>query len=136
MVIAYVVALSPVLKGGVFKFIQEFQGYISPGIVAAFVFGFVVKKTPAAAGIAALVLSAPIYGLLQWKFAAVPYLHRMLWTLGLLTLVMACITAAKPLAGSKPLPVCREMDVRTAAAVYVWGAAVITAVVVVFVLFR
>jgi hypothetical protein len=44
------VALSPVLKGGVFTFIQEFQGYVSPGILAAFVFGFVVKRAPAAAG--------------------------------------------------------------------------------------
>jgi uncharacterized sodium:solute symporter family permease YidK len=38
--------------GGVFRYIQEFQGYISPGIVAAFVFGFIIKKAPPAAAVA------------------------------------------------------------------------------------
>jgi SSS family solute:Na+ symporter len=51
--------LSDLLKGGVFKFIQEFQGYISPGILAAFVFGFAVRRAPPAAGVTALVASAP-----------------------------------------------------------------------------
>jgi SSS family solute:Na+ symporter len=136
MVVACVVSLSPILKGGVFKFIQEFQGYISPGILAAFVFGFAVKKAPPLAGNAALVLSAPIYGLLQWQFGTVPYLHRMLWTFGLLLLAMALITAAKPLAQPKPLPVRQEMDVRTSPVVYVWGGVVIAAVVVFFLVFR
>ena len=136
MAVACGVSLSPILKGGVFKFIQEFQGYISPGIVAAFVFGFVVKPAPPAAGIAALVLSAPIYGLLQWQFAAVPYLHRMLWTLGILVGVMAAITFLKPLVHPKPLPVRREMDVRTEPAVYVWGSLVIAIVILGFVIFH
>ncbi len=32
------------------------------GILAAFVFGMIVKRAPAAAGIAALILCVPIYG--------------------------------------------------------------------------
>jgi SSS family solute:Na+ symporter len=136
MAVACVVALSPILKGGVFKFIQEFQGYISPGIVAAFVFGFAVKKAPAAAGIAALVLSAPIYGLLQWQFASVPYLHRMLWTLGLLVMVMALITLARPLKEPKPLPVRQDMDMRTSPGVFIAGALVIALVVAIFAVFH
>ncbi len=136
MVLACVVALSPILKGGVFKFIQEFQGYISPGIVAAFVFGFVVKRTPPAAGIAALLLSAPIYGGLQWQFSGVPYLHRMLWTLGCLVAIMSVITVAKPLAVPRILPIRAEMDARTEPVVYVCGAAVILAVLLLFVAFR
>lgn len=136
MAIACVVSLSPILKGGVFKFIQEFQGYISPGIVAAFVFGFAVKKAPPLAGNAALVLSAPTYGLLQWQFGDVPYLHRMLWTFALLLVAMALITAAKPLAEPKPLPVRQEMDVQTSPMVYVCGSIVIAMVAAFFILFR
>ena len=136
MMVACGVALSPILKGGVFKFIQEFQGYISPGIVAAFVFGFAVKKAPPAAGVAALVLSAPIYGLFQWQFDTVPYLHRMLWTLALLVLVMAIITAVRPLGQIKPLPVRQEMNERTAPLVYVAGAMVIAMVILFFIIFR
>ena len=119
-----------------FTFIQEFQGYISPGILAALVFGFVVRQAPPLSGNAALVLSAPIYGLLQWRYGDVPYLHRMLWTFGLLLLAMALITVSKPLAEPKPLPVRQAMDVRTSPVVYVCGAIVMTAVVAFFILFR
>lgn len=41
---ACAVAVSPILQGRVFRFIQEFQGYVSPGILAAFAFGFAVPK--------------------------------------------------------------------------------------------
>lgn len=136
MAVACFISLTPILKGGVFKFIQEFQGYISPGILAAFVFGFAVRKAPTAAGLAALVLSAPIYGLLQWQFGKVPYLHRMLWTFALLLLVMCLLTFIKPLNEPKPLPVRQEMNVRTESMVYVAGAVVIVAVVIFFVVFK
>jgi SSS family solute:Na+ symporter len=132
MALACVVSLTPVLKGGVFKFIQEFQGYISPGILAAFVFGFAVKKAPPAAGVAALVASAPVYGIMQLLWGDVPYLHRMSWTLGVLVAVMAVITAVAPLKEPKVLPVRREMDVRTEPVVYAWGALVMLAVVAFF----
>jgi SSS family solute:Na+ symporter len=130
------VALSPVLEGGVFRFIQEFQGYISPGIVAAFVFGFALKRAPAAAGVAALVLSAPVYGLLQWQWGDVPYLHRMLLTLALLLIVMAVLTAWRPLTSPKELPVRHDIDLTTSPLVAVLGGLVILAVAAFFVVFR
>lgn len=136
MSVACGVALSPVLKGGVFRFIQEFQGYISPGILAAFVFGFAVRRAPPAAGVTALVLSAPLYGLFQWGAGTVPYLHRMLWTFALLLLVMAVITAWKPLAEPRVLPIRREMALRTSPLVYACGGVVIWLVALFFVVFR
>jgi hypothetical protein len=51
-------------------------------------------------------------------------------------MAMALITAARPLAEPKPLPVRQEMDVRTSPMVYVCGAVVIAAVVAFFILFR
>ncbi len=136
LVIACGVSLSDLLKGGVFKFIQEFQGYISPGIVAAFVFGFVVKKAPPAAGVAALLLSAPIYGLLQWQWGEVAYLHRMVITLVLLVGVMAAITLAKPLPEARVLPVRADIDMTTSPTVLRYGILVILAVVAFFIVFR
>jgi SSS family solute:Na+ symporter len=130
------IALSPILQGGVFRFIQEFQGYISPGIVAAFVFGFAVPKAPPAAGVAALLLSAPIYGLLQWRLGDVAYLHRMLGTFVLLLIVMAVITALAPLLSPRPLPVRHDIDMSGSAAARVWGALVIAAVLAFCVIFR
>jgi SSS family solute:Na+ symporter len=136
LLVGCLAALSPILEGGVFRFIQEFQGYVSPGIVAAFVFGFAVKRAPAAAGVGALVLSAPIYGLLQWQWGGVPYLHRMLLTLVLLVVVMAALTAWKPLGAPKELPVRHDIDLTTSPGVAVLGGLVILAVAAFFVVFR
>jgi SSS family solute:Na+ symporter len=135
LAIACYVALSDLLSGGVFKFIQEFQGYISPGILAAFVFGFAVRKAPPAAGIAALVSSAPIYAWLQWQFGEIAYLHRMLITLGLILAMMTFLTLFRPLKTPKLLPVRQDMDMRTSRAVVFCGVAVIAAVLAFFLAF-
>jgi SSS family solute:Na+ symporter len=136
LLVAAAVALSPVPRGGVFRFIQEFQGYLSPGVVAAFVFGFAVKKAPPLAGTAALVLSAPVYGALQWAWGDVPYLHRMLVTLAVLFAAMGAITLARPLPQPRVLPVRADVDLTPSRGALAAGAAVIAAVVAFFVCFR
>ncbi|UCC29155.1 MAG: solute:sodium symporter family transporter [Phycisphaerales bacterium] len=47
---------------GVFNYIQEVWGFISPGIVAAFLVGLVLRRAPAIAGKTALVLCPVLYG--------------------------------------------------------------------------
>jgi SSS family solute:Na+ symporter len=135
LALAAVLATSPFLKGGVFTFIQEFQGYVSPGIVAAFVFGFAVPKAPPLAGLAALVLSAPVYGLLAWVWPEVA-LHRMVATLGVLLAAMALITAARPLPEPRRLPVREGFDMRPSRPALAGATAVILAVVAFFWFFR
>ncbi len=135
LVLACLVSLSQLLEQGVFTFIQEFQGYVSPGIVAAFAFGFASKTAPPLAGTAALLLSAPVYGLLQWQWGDVPYLHRMLATFGILIAVMAGITWWRPLAEPKQLPDRTDLDTRSSPVVIVAGVAVVLAVAGFFVAF-
>jgi SSS family solute:Na+ symporter len=136
LALAAVLATSPFLKGGVFKFIQEFQGYVSPGIVSAFLFGFVVQKAPPLAGLAALILSAPVYGLLAWLWPDVAYLHRMVATLAVLLVVMAAITLARPLLEPRRLPVREGFDMRSSRPALAGGVAVILAVIAFFWSFR
>jgi SSS family solute:Na+ symporter len=136
LALAAVLATSPFLKGGVFTFIQEFQGYVSPGIVAAFVFGFAVEKAPPLAGLLALVLSAPVYGLLAWAWPDVAYLHRMVATLAVLVLVMAVITLARPLKEPRRLPVRADIDMRPSPLALAGGAGVSLAVLAFFWAFR
>jgi solute:Na+ symporter, SSS family len=136
LLLACAVALSPVPQGGVFRFIQEFQGYLSPGVVAAFVFGFAVPVAPPAAGVAALLLSAPVYGALQWTMGGVPYLHRMLLTLVVLLVVMAALTLARPLAEPRRLPVRGDFDMAPSRPALVVGGLVVAAVVAFFIVFR
>ncbi len=121
--------------GGVFKYIQEFQGYISPGILAAFVFGFIFKKAPAASGITALLVGAPIYGLLHWQFSEIAYLNRMAITFILTIIVMGVITLVRPLETPRTMPVQRDFDLRPAKSVLWLGGAVIAAVLAFFIIF-
>ena len=120
---------------GIFNYIQEFQGYISPGILAAFVFGFAVRRAPAASGVAALLVSAPVYGLLQWKFGQVAFLNRMAFTFILMIMLMAAITAFKPLTRAKEMPVRAGFDTKPEPLVVGLGITVIMAVVAFFIIF-
>ncbi|MEW5900345.1 MAG: solute:sodium symporter family transporter [Acidobacteriota bacterium] len=110
---------------GIFNYIQEFQGYISPGILAAFVFGLFIKRTPAAAGITSLLLCVPTYGLLQWQFGHIAFLNRMAITFVILIAVMAVITAVKPLKEPRVMPVKAEFDMTSPPLLKLLCAAVI-----------
>ncbi len=120
---------------GIFNYIQEFQGYISPGVLAAFVFGLFIKRTPAAAGIASLILCVPVYGFLQWQFGHVAFLNRMAITFLFLVLVMTIITALKPLREPKVLPVKTDFDVRSSPSVKWLGGFVIVITLALYILF-
>lgn len=120
---------------GVFHYIQEFQGYISPGIVAAFVFGFIFKLAPASAGVTALLLTVPVYGFLHWQFSQIAFLNRMAITFGVVLLAMAIITAVKPLAEPKQMPVREDFDLKPSPLVVWLGGAVIAAVITFYVIF-
>ncbi len=56
---------APMIMGfeGVFHYIQEFWGFITPGIVAAFLVGLLVKRTPPIAAKVAMLLGPVLYGL-------------------------------------------------------------------------
>ncbi|MHC4617047.1 MAG: solute:sodium symporter family transporter [Planctomycetota bacterium] len=121
---------------GIFTYIQEFQGYISPGILAVFVFGMIFKKAPPAAGVTGLLLTVPIYGFLQWQFGEIAFLNRMAVTFGVVLLVMLIITLARPLSEPKKLPVREDFDMRPAPSVVWLGILVIAVTIALYVIFR
>ncbi len=121
--------------GGVFKYIQEFQGYISPGIVAVFLFGFLVKRAPAAAGVAGLLVGAPVYGFLQWQFNQIAFLNRMALTFFVVIAVMTVITLIAPLTAPKKMPVKSDFDLQPSKLVLILGGLVILGVISIYVIF-
>lgn len=131
--------LAPVLAnpkfGGVFQFIQNNQGYIWPGVVAAFLFGMVVPKAPGAAGVAALISGPIIYGLFQWRSEELHFLIQVALTFALVLAIMTLITFLKPLDKPKVLPVREGVDTQTAPEVKIVGALVLAAVAVFYVIF-
>ena len=95
---------------GIFNYIQEFQGFISPGILAAFVFGMIFKHAPAAAGVTALILNVPLYGFLLKFYGNIAFLNRMAITFVVIIVVMAIITKIKPLPQPKVMPTREDFD--------------------------
>lgn len=63
--------------GQVFQYIQEYTGFISPGVVAVFLFGIFWKRATANAALAAVVASIPFSWMMQALFPEVPFLVRM-----------------------------------------------------------
>ncbi len=120
---------------GVFNFIQEFQGYISPGIVAVFVMGFFLKRAPGMAGVIGLLVSAPIYGFQHWQFGDVHFLLRMLYTFVSVSAVMGVLTLAFPLSEPRVMPVREDIDLRTNPVAKVCAALVLIAVTIITFLF-
>lgn len=120
---------------GIFNYIQEFQGFVSPGVLAAFVFGLFIKKTPPAAGVAALVLSVPVYGFLKWQFGQVAFLNRIAINFLVLVLVMAVITIWKPLKEPKALPVQEGFDMSSTPVLKYLCAAIIIITIILYIIF-
>ncbi|MBU1680016.1 MAG: solute:sodium symporter family transporter [Bacteroidetes bacterium] len=120
---------------GIFTYIQEFQGYISPGILGVFVFGMIFKKAPASAGVTGLLLTVPVYGFLQWQFGEIAFLNRMAITFGVVLLVMLIITKINPLEKPKEMPIREEFDMRPSPSVKILGSLVIFITIILYIIF-
>jgi SSS family solute:Na+ symporter len=120
---------------GIFTYIQEFQGYISPGILAAFIFGIMVKKAPPSAGVAALLTFVPIYGFLQWQYGEIAFLNRMAITFGIILILMTIITIIKPLKEPIRLPKRTDIDLTATPQLIWWGGLVIFVTLVLYAIF-
>jgi len=120
---------------GIFTYIQEFQGYVSPGILAVFIFGLLVKKAPPMTGVTGLVLTVPIYGALQLIFPQVAFLNRMAVTFVAILIVLAVMTALKPLAEPRALPVREGYDMRPSRSVVFLGVFVVVATLALYAIF-
>ena len=76
---AIALAIAPALKsfGQGFAYIQEFTGFISPGILAMFLMGFFWKRSNSNGALAATVISIPLSVLLKYTIPSMPFMNRM-----------------------------------------------------------
>ncbi|MEX0772754.1 MAG: sodium/sugar symporter [Balneolales bacterium] len=70
-----------------FQFIQEFTGFISPGVVAIFLLGLFWKKATANAALWAAILTIPLSFGFKWLIPALPFLDRM----GIVFLILCAV---------------------------------------------
>lgn len=135
-------ALSPFLGspafGGIFTFIQEFQGFISPGVLSVFLFGFFVPKCPRVFGWLGIVLNAVLYGALKWFIAPeIAFLNRMSICLGVCVLVGAVLTIWNAARGGEAIvvPQKNEVPLEGSGKAKAFAAFVVVATVVLYAVF-
>jgi SSS family solute:Na+ symporter len=102
MVLAALVA--PALKtlDQAYQFIQEYVGFISPGVLAIFLLGIFWKRTTSAAAMAGALLTIPVSTILKFlpaltngAFPDYPFLDRMSITFLLIVVVMIVMSLMK-----------------------------------------
>ncbi len=120
---------------GAFAYIQEFQGYISPGVLVIFLFGFFVRRAPRFCGMLGLLLSPVIYGFLHLYFPDLAFLNRMAVTVGVLALVLAAATLAAPLREPVVLPQQTKISMESSSKAKFFGLVVIACTAALYVLF-
>ena len=97
--------IAPALKNldQAYQFIQEYVGFISPGVLAIFLMGFFWRRTTAAAALTGSLLTIPISTILKFlpvwtrgAFPDYPFLDRMTITFVIIVLIMIGISISRP----------------------------------------
>jgi len=131
--------ISPLLDnpvfGGIFKYIQEFQGFISPGILAVFVFGLLVRTAPAMCGVVGLVVNPLVYGLLKVVAPNLAFLDRMAVCFFFVFALMALLTWLNPLEKPVELPTNTRIALESSAGAKTAGIAVVVVTVALYAIF-
>ncbi len=132
-------ALAPQLANpkfsGAFAYIQEFQGYVSPGVLTIFLFGLFVPRSPRMCGLVGLLLSPIAYGYLHYFHSDMAFLNRMAITVGALTAVLAILTLLFPLKEPVKLPEQTKIDMKSSPIAKTLGWVVVAATAVLYVIF-
>lgn len=100
-VVAFVLAPllgNPNISNSIFTIIQESQGLISPGILAVFVTGLMLRRCPRWAGTLGLLTSIVCYAGLKVAAPEVQFLNRMAIVFGICVGVMFLASKLTPLA--------------------------------------
>jgi solute:Na+ symporter, SSS family len=103
LVIAGIVAPSLRSLDQAYQFIQEYVGFISPGVLAIFLMGLFWKRTTSAAALAGTLLTIPVSTILKFlptwtngAFPDYPFLDRMTITFCFIVAAMVVMSVLKP----------------------------------------
>lgn len=139
VIIAFIISLqlgNPKFNG-IFTFIQEFQGFISPGALCVFLFGFFVHKCPRFFGWFGIVLNIILYSGFKLFYPEIPFLNRMaicFVTIAALGFIFTFINAMRG-AEAVVLPVTNKVEITPSSKAKGFGIAVVIATLVLYAIF-
>ncbi|MCP4613266.1 MAG: sodium/solute symporter [Planctomycetes bacterium] len=139
---------NPKISNSIFTIIQAGQGFLSPGVLAVFAFGLLVRKAPPLAGVVGLLLNVVAYAFL-WYLSTVPgimanptmevvignFLNRMAICFGLCLIAMTIITLIKPLPEPIVLRQQSNLDLRSSNGAKIVGIFVVVITLALYILF-
>ncbi len=131
----------------IFSYIQEFQGFISPGILAVFIFGFFSPRTPRWFGVVGIVTNIVAYASFKWLIAPwlvannlwyaseIAFLDRMALCFFIVVLLGVIITLLKPLPKPVVLPVNDQIELVHSSGARIMGGVVIVLTIALYAVF-
>lgn len=131
----------------IFKYIQEFQGFISPGILAVFIFGFFSPRTPRWFGVVGIATNIVCYGGLKlwvgewltsngfWYSPEMAFLDRMAVCFFIVLLTGIIITLVKPMRIPVVMPVNDKIELETSRGAKIAGIGVVIATIALYAVF-
>jgi len=120
--------------GSIFKYIQAFQGYASPGILAVFVFGIMNRRGPGICGVVGLVLNPILYFCLD-QYTEIAFLDAMAVCFFTVLGVMWLIAILKPLPQPIEFKMNSRLDLTASAGAKTAGIVVVVLTLVLYVIF-
>jgi solute:Na+ symporter, SSS family len=141
--------LAPMLDKltSIFAYIQEFQGFISPGILAVFIFGFFSPRTPKFFGWLGIAINAVSYGAFKWFLGPwmasngwwyskdMAFLDRMAVCFFIVLAVGAIVTLVMPMRTPVVMPSNDAIALETSRGAKIWGIGVCVATALLYVYF-
>ncbi len=127
---------SPIF-GGIFNFIQEFQGFISPGVLCVFLFGFFVPKCPRVFGWLGIAVNAVLYGALKLCMPEMAFLNRMSICLVVCIAIGVLLTVWNTARGGQAIlvPAKNEVPLEGSGKAKAFGIFVVIATIALYVIF-
>jgi len=134
VLIGCVVAPMLANNSSVFEFIQKFQGYVSTGILAVFIYGLCNRTSDKWAGVIGLIANPIVYGILTTVYPEIHFLYSMSYSL----LIVLAIMTVYGLFWKQPKVVFAHnttMDLTTSKPALIWGLVVCAMTVALYVIF-
>ncbi|QQL45150.1 sodium:solute symporter family transporter [Sulfuriroseicoccus oceanibius] len=141
--------IAPALNNfsSIFAYIQEFQGFISPGILAVFIFGFFSPRTPRWFGAVGIGLNIVSYAAFKWVLGPwitkngwwysddMAFLDRMGLCFIIVLLAGAIVTMIAPMRKPVEMPETKEIELETSSGAKLAGGLVVLATLALYVIF-
>ncbi|WP_309398953.1 sodium:solute symporter family transporter [Cerasicoccus maritimus] len=131
----------------IFAYIQEFQGFISPGILAVFIFGFFSPKTPRCFGAIGIGLNIFAYGFFKWIGGPLlikngwwysdqmAFLDRMALCFFIVILAGIILTKFMPMPAPVTLPENKEIQLEGSRSAKICGYGVVLTTIALYIIF-